>query len=93
MGRYYYKHESGYITAIGTGSDGEEIPKDKYDEIHFLIQQKPAWENGMDYRLTVNLSWEPYERPLPEEADETVDTMTETEQKARAFDILTGVSE
>lgn len=83
--RYYKNIENGYITAIGTGGGGIEIIGAEYDAIMAVIQQKPAWENDIDYHLKVDLTWEPYER-IPEEPPEEIDA-------EEALDILIGGAE
>lgn len=83
--RYYKNIENGYITAIGTGGGGIEIIGAEYDAIMAVIQQKPKWENNVDYHLKTDLTWEPYER-IPEEPSEEIDA-------EEALEILTGGAE
>ena len=83
--RYYKNIENGYITAIGTGGGGIEITGAEHDAIMEVIQQKPAWENGTDYHLKTDLTWEPYER-IPEEPSDEIDA-------EEALEILTGGAE
>ena len=83
--RFYKTIEDGYILAIGTGSGGEEITEEEYNEIMSVILNKPAHTGTTDYRLRDDLTWEPFERepdPNPEPTDE---------DKAEAYDILMGV--
>ena len=68
--RYYKKIEDGYIVAIGTGGGGEEISKEEYDELLALIKAKPTAEEGFDYRLRDDLTWEKYEVPIVEDVDD-----------------------
>lgn len=68
--RYYKIIENGYIPAIGTGPGGEEISAEEYNSIMALIQSKPAAEDGYDYKLKKDLTWELYELPPVEEVDE-----------------------
>lgn len=53
----------GYIVAIGIGKGGEEISKNKYDNILHVIHNKPQPESGFDYKLKPDLTWELYELP------------------------------
>ncbi len=69
--RYYKNIENGYILAIGTGGGGTEITESEYNTIMAVIQQKPKWENNVDYHLKTDLIWEPYER-IPEEPSEEI---------------------
>ena len=85
---FYKVVEDGYIKAIGTGSQGEEISENEYNEIQKIIHNRPTAPDGYGYRLKESLEWELHN--LPEE-DEPV--MSELEEKAMAYDILTGVSE
>ena len=85
--RFYKNIESDYITAIGTGGGGVEITETEYNEIMSVIQKKPPRTETTDYHLKEDLTWEEYERPVdpdPEPSDE---------DKAEAYDILTGVVE
>ena len=72
--RYFFNKTDNYIVAIGFGNDGEEITKGRYDEIAHAISGKPKWENGIDYRLKTDLTWEAYERIMPEEPTAEDDT-------------------
>lgn len=82
----YYKHiENGYILAIGIGGGGTEITEAEHNTIMAVIQQKPKWENNVDYHLKADLTWEPYER-IPEEPSDEVDA-------EEALEILTGGAE
>lgn len=71
MIRFYCKEENGYIIAVGIGCGGREIPESEYAELLKLIGAKPAPEEGVDYRLKEDRSWEAYERPPVEETDES----------------------
>lgn len=84
---FYKVAEDGYIKAIGTGSKGEEINEDEYNEIREIIQNRPTASAGYGYRLKESLKWEMYELPKEEEP-----AMSELEEKAAAYDILMGVS-
>jgi hypothetical protein len=67
---------------------GEEITETQYNEILSMLRNRPNAPEGFAYRLTQALEWELYELP-PAEPEE----LSETEQKALAYDILMGVSE
>lgn len=83
--RYYKNIDNGYILAIGTGGGGTEITEAEYNTIMAVIQQKPKWENDVDYHLKTDLTWEPYER-IPEEPSDEIDA-------EEALEILTGGAE
>ena len=87
--RYYKTVSDGHILLIGTGAAGEEITEKEYAEIKNVIANAPTAPDGYAYVLTDSLEWE----MVKTEAPDVIDTMTETEQKAMAYDILTGVSE
>lgn len=82
--KYIIVKQNGYIVSVGTGNSGTEISEEKYNEILFVIHNKPKGTTTTDYRLREDLTWEEYEiPPIPEpepDANEIVD-------------ILTGVSE
>ena len=82
--RYYKNVDNGYILAIGTGNGGTEITEAEYNKILSVIQTRPQSTETTDYRLRVNLTWEPYDiEPEPEE-----DEIDESE----ALEILLGGS-
>ena len=85
--RYYKLIENGYIIAIGTGGGGVEITEGEYNTIMAVIQGKPPRTETTDYHLKTDLTWEEYERPVDPEPEPS------DEEKAEAYDILTGVSE
>lgn len=88
--RYYKITSNGYLHSIGTGGvSGEEITHQEYERIENVIRNAPTAPDGHAYVLTESLEWE----MIKAEAPDVIDTMTETEQKAMAYDILTGVSE
>lgn len=70
--RYYKVIEDGYIVAIATGADGEEIAKEEYDEIMSIIRNKPTAESGYDYKLKEDLTWELVEVPEVEPTDDEI---------------------
>lgn len=68
--------------------DGAEISAEEYARIRELMRNKPTAPEGYAYRFE-NDTWVLYELPPAEDA---VEELTETEEKARAYDILAGVS-
>jgi len=67
MVRFYKIITGGYITAIGTGTGGEEITEQEYNEILNVIRNKPQATATTDYMLKENLTWEAYTlEPVPE---------------------------
>lgn len=70
--------------------DGAEITEAEYNHIKAIIDNRPTAPSGYVYRLTAELEWELYEMPTTEPIEEE---LSETEQKALAYDILTGVVE
>ena len=83
--KYYKLVKDGYIPQIGIDCGGTEITKAEYDEIRDVIADMPTPPSGYGYRLKTDLTWELFELP-PDPDDPTV------EDKAEAFDIITGVS-
>ena len=86
--RYYKILTENRAAVIGVGDGGIEITEAEYNRIKAIIDSRPHAPDGFAYRLTESLEWELYELPKLEAED-----MTETEQKAIAYDILMGVSE
>ena len=68
-------------------SYGKEISAEEYAEIMNRLKNPPDAPDGYYYTLNEELEWELHEVPVVEEE------LTETEQKAKAYDILMGVSE
>jgi hypothetical protein len=68
--------------------DGSEISTEEYARIRELMRNKPAAPDGYAYRFE-NETWVLHEIPPSGDA---VEELTETEEKARAYDILAGVS-
>ena len=80
----------GYIAALSTGG-GTEITESEYSTIMQKIQNKPTDPEGFQYKLRAdNLEWELVELPPNEPEPEYEPTI---EDKAEAYDILTGVIE
>lgn len=86
--RYYKILTDNRPSVIGIGDGGIEITEAEYNHIKTIVDGRPTAPEGFGYRLTAGLEWELYELP-PAESDE----MTETEEKALAYDILMGVAE
>lgn len=85
--RFYKLIEGNYIVAIGTGGGGVEITEAEHNSIMAVIQSKPPRTETTDYHLKTDLTWEEYERPSDPESEPS------DEEKAEAYDILTGVVE
>lgn len=71
--RYYKAIDNGYITAIGTGGGGMEITEAEYNQIMLVIQNKPPRTATTDYHLREDLTWEEYERIVPDQSEEEID--------------------
>lgn len=69
--------------------NGEVITEKEYDEIREIVHNKPVAPEGYGYKLTDALEWELYKLPVVEETGEE---LNETEEKAKAYDILMGVA-
>ena len=70
MEKYYKNIDGGYLVSISTGSGHEEITQEEYNQILEVICSRPTAEAGYGYRLKTDLTWELYELPPVEEADE-----------------------
>ena len=68
--KYYRRIENGYIILIGENCGGIEITEEEYNNILETIRNKPRSEEGCDYKLKEDLTWELYELPI-EEGTET----------------------
>lgn len=67
--KQYYKYIcGGYIVSIGIGGGGTEISEAEYNEILAVIRAKPERTDTTDYKLTVDLTWEPF--PVDPPSDE-----------------------
>ena len=65
--RKYKVTDGEYIIAIGTGKvGGIEISETEYNNIMDVIQSRPT-EEGKDYKLRSDLTWEEYDAPTPVE--------------------------
>lgn len=85
--RYFKIITDGVVAAIGTGNIGEEISDSEYIKILNLVDNCPDSPSGYQYVLTEDLNWK-----LCEMQDEPIEgeDMTETEMKAKGYDILVG---
>lgn len=86
--RYYKILTDNRTAVIGVGDGGIEITEAEYNRIKAIIDSRPTAPDGFAFRLTESLEWELHELPKVE-----AEELTETEQKAIAYDILMGVSE
>jgi hypothetical protein len=69
--KHYKNINNGYITSISTGAGQIEITKQEYNKILEVIRNKPIIaENGYDYKLKEDLTWELYELPIIEYDEE-----------------------
>ena len=60
----FYKYISDkYIIGVGTGSGGEEITEQEYNNILDKINNRPDAPEGYSYRLTTAMEWELCEVP------------------------------
>lgn len=64
--RYYKTIDSGYIIFIGTGNGGAEITEQEYAETLNAIRNKLISQDGFDFRLKTDLTWEEYDLPPAE---------------------------
>ena len=84
MDKYFKTIENGYLTAISTGTGAIEITQDEYNAILAVIRSRTIPEDGYDYKLREDLTWEQVEAPEPVEGDISAE---------EALDIMLGVSE
>lgn len=55
----FYKYiNDKYIIGVGTGSGGEEITEQEYNNILDKINNRPEAPDGYSYRLTTAMEWE-----------------------------------
>ena len=71
--RYYKRIKDSYITLVGTGCGDTEITKEEYDMLVSVINAKPTPPEGYDYRLREDLTWEEYQLPIIDPAEEEID--------------------
>lgn len=72
MIRYYKVVDNGYIWGIGTGFGGIGISPEEYQHIHEIVRNRPTPPEGYDYRLRDNLTWEEYQLPIIDPAEEEI---------------------
>lgn len=80
--KYYKNIEGEFISAICTGHGGEKITQEEYEHILSVVRNRPVPEEGYDYRLKTDLTWELMELPPEDEDAELSD--------AEALDIILG---
>lgn len=67
----FYKYiNDKYIIGVGTGSGGEEITEQEYNNILDKINNRPEAPEGYSYRLTTAMEWELCETPKIEPTTE-----------------------
>ena len=64
--------ENGYIVLIGIGENkyAQQMSKEEYDKIMAVIENKPKAQQGYDYKLKEDLTWELCEMPIVEITEE-----------------------
>ena len=67
---YQKNTENGYIVSIVKGVSVGNITEAEYQAIKDIIRNKPTAEQGFDYRLLEDLTWELYRLPEPVSDDE-----------------------
>ena len=77
---YQKNTENGYIVSIVKGVSVGNITEAEYQAINDIIRNKPTAEQGFDYRLREELTWELVQLPEPEREDE--ETATEADYLA-----------
>ena len=80
--KYFRNIQDDYITALSTGSGGEEITQEEYEHILSLVRSCPKADTGYQYRLKTDLTWELVEMP-PEDTDPEI-------SESEALDIILG---
>ena len=68
--KYFKNIENGYIVSVSTAHGQIEINKEEYENILQVIKTIPQTEQGFEYRLKEDLSWELYFLPIEEEISE-----------------------
>lgn len=58
MRKYFKNIDDEYITYIGTGCGSTEITQEEYENILSIIHNRPIPEDGYDYKLRTDLTWE-----------------------------------
>ena len=69
----FYKYiDDKFIIGVGTGSGGEEISEQEYNNILDKINNRPEAPEGYSYRLTTAMEWELAEVPKIEPTTEEI---------------------
>lgn len=71
--KYFKSIEEGYVVGIYTGCGDIEITAEEYAHILSIAQNRPTPPEGYDYRLREDLTWELYELPPIDPADDEID--------------------
>lgn len=58
---YFKNIENGYILSISEHRGITEISEKEYNELQKIIIERPIAQNGYEYRLKEDLTWEMYE--------------------------------
>lgn len=83
--RYFEVQKDGYILGVGKGLFGTEIDESRYNAVLAALPLKPPATETTDYRLKLDLTWEPYPIDPPDPDPELDDS--------ELLDILMGVTE
>ena len=67
MNKYFKNIEGNYIISISTGTGKEEISQEEYQNILNLVRNRPEPEEGFDYILKTDLTWEVIEIEIASE--------------------------
>jgi hypothetical protein len=86
--RFYKTIADGFVVMVGTGNGGTEITEQEYAEILAVIRDKPTAQEGHDYRLKTDLTWEEYELPPIDP-----EPLTDEEALTRYANELTGADD
>ena len=70
--RFFKIIKDGYIFAVCTGSGDVEIAAEEYANIVDLVHNRPMPPEGYDYRLREDLTWEEYQLPVIDPAEEEI---------------------
>lgn len=69
----FYKYiNDNFIIGVGTGSGGEKISEQEYNDILNKINNRPEAPEGYSYRLTTDMEWELCETPKIEPTAEEI---------------------
>lgn len=70
--KYFKSIEDGYVVGIATGCGSIEITAEEYTHILNLAHNRPTPPEGYDYCLREDLTWELYELPPIDPAEEEI---------------------